>query len=362
MDRVLDRLRVGRARGSRARRRRAASRARPASRCGPARWVATTRLPTTSPRSRTGAASAARIPSAANAASAVRGRRVVLDHDQLALGGRPPAGALRRPGCGASRSTQLGLDARARRPSPAGSGSSGSSSRRPTVSSPSRSSAPVDDRVEDLLEVAPADDRALDPREALEQPLALAQRLEQARVLGALAVAERAQAALGLDDAQQPHGQRQHPRHARGRGCAPRREGGPRGGRARAPAGARRRSGSTSACTRRSRAPRAARCAAAHAARSPRRHVARGRSRSPRATSPSAERIAPDLGLEGLGARSTASRIAAGSSSAAETAARNSVSCWAAQLSARPSAERSRAARVSLSRTRGRPRSGCGAR
>ena len=59
----------------------------------------------------------------------------------------------------------------------------------------------ADDRVQHLLEVMAADDRALNLREPLEQTLALLERFEQSLVLGALAIAQRAQPALGVDHA-----------------------------------------------------------------------------------------------------------------------------------------------------------------
>ena len=79
--------------------------------------------------------------------------------------------------------------------------------------------------------------------------------------------------------------------------------------------------------------PRTSRCSL-----SPRRTCSipsTGMSSSPNpaaARTPSAPTIAPASASKASVARSIASRIAAGSSSAVEIAARNSVSCWAAQL------------------------------
>ena len=107
---------------------------------------------------------------------------VVLDHDQPALGGGPAAGAEPEAGCCSSSATISSLTpAEATRISCPGS--SGSINRRPTVSSPSRSLGAGDDCLEHLVELPAADDRALDLRQPLQQPLALGQRLDQARVL-----------------------------------------------------------------------------------------------------------------------------------------------------------------------------------
>jgi hypothetical protein len=144
--------------------------------------VATTRLPTTSSFSPTGAASAARIPSAANS--------------------RAVSHLLHEVGSDARRGDQvehlgiLGIDQpqadRLVAEQLLGAGG---------------------DRREDLSEIAAADDRALDLREALEQPLAFGERPDQAGVLGALALAQLAQAPLRIDDPLQADRERQHPRH-----------------------------------------------------------------------------------------------------------------------------------------------------
>ena len=185
---------------------------------------------------------------------------VVLDHDQPALGGRPAAGArAERAAADLARASSGLTPAEATMISC--SGSSGSISRRPTVSSPSSSCGAGDDRVEDLVQVAPADDRALDLRKPLEQPLALrAASRRRLRVLrrsgGSLSSRSARSASTTRSSRTVSASIRAIPR-ARLRSSDEKTS--RRGGRGRARRGARRRSASRGPGSRRSRVPRAGR-------------------------------------------------------------------------------------------------------
>ena len=66
----------------------------------------------------------------------------------------------------------------------------------------------ADDLVEDVVKGLLGDDRALDRREALEHHLAIAKRLEEAGVLGRLALGFRSHPALVVDEAERPAAER----------------------------------------------------------------------------------------------------------------------------------------------------------
>lgn len=68
---------------------------------------------------------------------------------------------------------------------------------------------PFDDRLEHVVDGQPGDDRALDPREPLEQQLSFAKRLEEHLVLRSAAFAFETQLPFGAHRADRPQRQRQ---------------------------------------------------------------------------------------------------------------------------------------------------------
>ena len=93
-------------------------------------------------------------------------------------------------------------------------GSSGSSRRSATMSSPSSSRGAGDDRVEHLLQRLAGGDGALDAREPLEQRLPLLHRQQELGVVGGMRVAALPGGALLLDDAARLQRQGEHLRDA----------------------------------------------------------------------------------------------------------------------------------------------------
>ena len=133
---------------------------------------------------------------------------VALDHDEVPFGDRSPARALADPPVAPLLDRLVG--------DPVGCDDH-HPGRVVAVDQPERDGVvaeerggPVDDRPQHVVDGEAADDRALDPREALEQLVALAQRSEQAFVLLAPLLAELPLGALGLHRADRLQGHHQH--------------------------------------------------------------------------------------------------------------------------------------------------------